>query len=204
MRLNYTKEFAKKWRAWLHKLWFAPPDLMAEQPRKWWNLIATAGLGGRASEKQRNRFFEELNDILIFAPNDPAELGMDQLHIVSDDPDSNRPLGQLWRAAEASNGAKDLAERPCPSAYLLQGWGAHRLANAISADPAKESEMGRASSSQAAGPGLSVEECDAMGPREKIRRVAESAISQFSQEGDQLNLLRNCGASLRSAASGIR
>ena len=34
MRLNYAKELAEKWRAWLRKLWFAPPELMAEQPRK--------------------------------------------------------------------------------------------------------------------------------------------------------------------------
>ena len=40
MRPNYTKELARKWRAWLHKLWFAPPDLMVDQPHKWWNLIA--------------------------------------------------------------------------------------------------------------------------------------------------------------------
>ena len=76
MRLNYTKELAKKWREWLHKLRFAlPPELMAEQPRKWWNLIATTGLGGRASGEQWNKPFEELNDILIFAPTDLAELG---------------------------------------------------------------------------------------------------------------------------------
>ena len=42
-----------------------------------------------------------------------------------------------------------------------------------------------------------------------MRRVAENAtsteqISQFSQAGAQLNLLRNCDASLKSAAAGIR
>ena len=52
MRLNCTRELARKWRAWLHKLWFAPPELTIEQPHKWWNVMATAGLGGRASEEQ--------------------------------------------------------------------------------------------------------------------------------------------------------
>ena len=48
-----------------------------------------------------------------------------------------------------------------------------------------------------------------MGPNEKLRILAGDAtpseqISQFSQAGAQLNLLRNCGASLASAAAGIR
>ena len=66
-----------------------------------------------------------------------------------------------------SNGAKDLAERPRPSAFVLQSWGAYQLANAISAVSAKEGEIGRAFSSQAASLGLSAEDCDATGPREK-------------------------------------
>ena len=130
-------------------------------------MIATAGWGGRTSEEQWNKFFQELNDVLTFAPTHLAELRGDQLHIVSDDPDSNRLLGQLRRAAKVAGGPKDLAERPCPSAYVLQGWGAHQLANAISADSVKESELGRAFPSQAAELGLSAEDCDGMGPREK-------------------------------------
>ena len=91
----------------------------------------------------------------------------------------------------------------------MQGWGARQLARAISADSAKESELGRASSSQAAELGPSADGCDDVGPREEMRRVAENAtsteqISQFSQAGAQLNLLRNCDASFMSAAAGIR
>ena len=115
----------------------------------------------------------------------------------------------MWRAAKVAGGPKELAGRPCPSAYVLQGWGAHELANAISADSAKDSELGRAFSAQATELGLSPDDCDGMGPREKMRKVAENAtsteqISRFSQAGAQLNLLRNCDASLRSAAAGIR
>ena len=121
MRLSHARQLSKKWRSWLRKLWFAPPGLQVEEPRKWWNLIAATGLGGRAPDEQRNKLFGELNDILILAPSDLAELGKDQLHIVSGDPDSNRLLGQLWGAVKASNGAKGLAERPRPSSYVLQG-----------------------------------------------------------------------------------
>ena len=192
MRLNCTKDLAQEWRAWPHKLWFAPPELAAEQPHKWWTLIATKGLGGRASEEQWAKLFEELNDILIFSPTDLAELGKDQLHVVSDDPDSNRLLGRLRRAAKVAGGSKDLTERPCPSAYVLQGWNAHQLARAISADSAKDSELGRAFSSQEAELGLSPDDCDRMGTMEKMRKVAENAtsteqISLFSQAGAQLN-----------------
>ena len=208
-RLNCTKDLARKWRAWLHKLWFAPPELSVDHPHEWWNIIATTGLGGRASEEQWTKLFAELNEILIFSPDDLSELRKDQLHIVSDDPDSNRLLGQLWRAAKTAGGAKELAERPGPSSFVLQGWGAHQLARAISADSAKESELGRAFLAQAEELGFSADECDNTGPREKLRRIAETAssveqISLFSQAGAQLNLLRNCDASLRSAAAGIR
>ena len=209
MRLNCARDLAGKWRAWLHKFRFAPPELMVEQPHKWRNVVATTGLGGKALEEQRGKFFEELNDILIFSPSDLAELGKDRPHIVPDDPDSNRLLGQLRRAVKVASGSKVLAGRPRPSAAVLQGWDAHQLARAISADSAKASELGRSLTSQAAELGLSAEDCAGMGPREQMRRVAENAtsaeqISLFSQAGAQLSLLRNCGASLKSAAAGAR
>ena len=98
---------------------------------KWRNLDATAGLIGRASEEPWRNCFEELKEIRIFAPSDPEELGKDQHLIVTEDPQSNRLLGQLWRAAKAAGGARDLAERPCPPTHGAQGWGAYQLANAI-------------------------------------------------------------------------
>ena len=52
MRCPHAKDLARKWRAWLHRVWFAPPELSVEDPHKWWNLIATAGRSGRASGEQ--------------------------------------------------------------------------------------------------------------------------------------------------------
>ena len=141
-----------------------------EHPHKWWNIIATTGLGGRAPEEQWTKLFAELNEILIFSPDDLSELRKDQLHIVSDDPVSNRLLGQLWRAVKAAGGTKELAERPGPSSFVLQGWGARQLARAISADSAKESELGRAFMAQATELGLSAEDCDSAGPRKSSER----------------------------------
>ena len=150
-RCPQTKDLARKWRAWLHRMRFASPELSAEDPHKWWGLKATAGLTGRALEEQREKLFEELREASIFAPSDLAELGRDQLHEVTQDPHSNSLLGQLWGAAKVAGGAKDLSERLCPSTYVLQGWGAYQLANAISAGSAKDSELGSACSSYASG-----------------------------------------------------
>ena len=146
---------------------------------------------GRATGEQWFELFEEPKELSIFAPSDLAELGKDQLHIVSGDPDSNRLLGQLWGEAKVAGGVQDLAERPCPSPYVQQRWDAYVLAYAISADSAKNCEPGRAFPSHASDLGPSAGECDATGPREKIRRVAEGAtsaeqISQFPQAGAQL------------------
>ena len=122
---------------------------------RWRNLIATAGLSDRPSEEQRRRLSEELRGIPIFAPSDLAELGEDQVHIATEDLQSGRLLGQLWKAAKVAGGAEGLAGRPCPSTYALQGWGANQLANAISADSAKDPELGRTFSSHASELGLS-------------------------------------------------
>ena len=128
---------------------------------------------------------------------------------MSERPQSNRLLGQLWRAAKVAGGVTELAERPCPWTYVLQGWDAFQLANAISADSAKDPELSRTFSPCASDLGLSAEERDSMGPRRKLRRVVGGAtssgqISLFSQAGAQLNLLRNCDASLKLAAAGGR
>ena len=69
--------------------------LQVTDPRKWWNLIATSGLNNRASEEAWNKLFSELAEMLICAPIDLAELRADQLHIISEDPASNRLLGQI-------------------------------------------------------------------------------------------------------------
>ena len=94
MRDPHTKDLARKWRAWFRRIWLAPPVLSAVDPRKWWDLIATAGLSGRASKEQRSKLLEELKEVLSFAPSGPAELGKDQLHIMSEGPQSNRLPGQ--------------------------------------------------------------------------------------------------------------
>ena len=95
MRCPHAKDLARKWRAWLHGIWFVPLEPSAADPRKWWNLTAAAGLLSRASEEQWKKLCEELRGIRIFAPSDLAERGQDQLHIVTEDPRSNRLLGQL-------------------------------------------------------------------------------------------------------------
>ena len=55
-----AKELARALKMRFRRLWFAPPELAIENPRKWWNLVATAGLSGRASGEAWNRLFTEL------------------------------------------------------------------------------------------------------------------------------------------------
>ena len=73
--------------------------------------------------------------------------------MATEDPHSNRLPGQFWSSVKVAGGAKDLAT------YVLQSWGAYRLANAISADSAKDSELGRTFSPYASGLGISAEAC---------------------------------------------
>ena len=110
-------EPAKALKVRLRRLPFASPELSGEDPHKWRGLIATAGLSGRASEESRNKLVAELGELLICAPRDLAGLEADQLHIVSDNAESNRLLGQLWRAAEASGDIGDFRERANPPTF---------------------------------------------------------------------------------------
>ena len=49
-----TEEPAKALEMRFFRLSLAPPYLSIEDPHKWWNLIATAGLSGRAPEEAWN------------------------------------------------------------------------------------------------------------------------------------------------------
>ena len=118
-------------------------------------------------------------------------------------------LGQLWRGVKASGGAKNFSDRSDPSVYISRGRRAFQLAGAVAADSAESSEFGRSSSVRAAELGLTAEECDSMGPRAKLKKVAGCACSlgqtnQFPKAGAQLCLQKNCDSSLRAAASGMR
>ena len=161
----------------IYCIWFAPPELPVGDPHKWWNLFATSGLSGRASEEAWNRLFSALTGLPIFARSDLAELAAGQLHIASDNGESNPSLGQLWRAVKASGHAKNFSERSDPSARICRRRGAFQLAGAVTADSAESSEFGGSFSSRAAELGLTAAARDSMGPRAKIRRVAENACT---------------------------
>ena len=170
---------------------------------------ASGGLGGRASKAAWARLFKELKELLISAPSNLAELGAARLRIVSVHEEPNRLPGRLWGAVKAPGGAKAFSERWGPSAYICKGRGALRMAGAATADPAGRSEFGRAFATRAAEFGLTREECDSLGPRANLRKVAEGACSPdqiilCAQAGARLNLLKNCDDSLRSAAPGMR
>ena len=178
-------------------------------PHKWRNLFATSGLSGRASEEAWNRLFSAPTGLPIFARSDLAELAAGQLHIACDTGEPNPFSGQPWRADKASGHAKNFSERSDPSALICGGRGAFQLAGAVAADSAESPEFGGSLYSRAAKLDLTVAVRDSMGPRAKLRRVAENAcslekINQFTRAGAQLNLLKNCESGLRSAAPGAQ
>ena len=63
-----AKQLAQALKLRLRRIWPAPLELRAEEPRKWWNLLATAGLKGRASDDAWARLIPDIQEILIFDP----------------------------------------------------------------------------------------------------------------------------------------
>ena len=101
-----TEEPREALRSRLHAKWFAPPELPVGNPSKWRNLIATSGLSSRAPEDASNKPFSELGEMLIFAPDDLAEIGAHQLQIIPDNQESHRLPGKLRRAVKAPSEVK--------------------------------------------------------------------------------------------------
>ena len=48
--------------------------------------------------------------MLILAPEDFAQVGLEQLRITSEDRDANRLLGQLWEAVKMSTSRTDIVD----------------------------------------------------------------------------------------------
>ena len=199
-----TREPAGALKVLLRRTWYTPPETPVEDPHKWRNLIATSGLGGRASEKAWSRLF--------FGASRAADLCSRRFGRAgswADHEESNRLLGQLWWGVKAFGGVKNFSDRSDPSVYIRRGRRAFQLAGAVTAESAENSEFGRSSSFRAAELGLTLEECDSAGPGASLRKVAGNAcslgqVNQFPQAASQLNLLKNCDSSLRAAASGMR
>ena len=68
----------------------------------WWNLIATPGLSGGASEGGRGKLSEALREMLMCPSEDLAQVGAGKLRLISEDHDSNRLIGQPWGAVQVS------------------------------------------------------------------------------------------------------
>ena len=126
-RYHHTRDIARVWRAWLRRVWYAPPEPSVEDPH---NMVEPR-CDGRAQRKGFGRAMDEAlrraQDLLIFVPENLAGLETDQLHAVPDGPQSNRLRGQLWRAMQVAGGSKKLAGGPRPSTLLfsagmLFGW----------------------------------------------------------------------------------
>ena len=115
----------------------------------------------------------------------------------------------LGPSTQASAGPESSAERALPCSYVASAWSAFSLADAIAADNALDSQLGRDFLTRADALGISAEGEREPAPRTKLRKVAEHAgpledIAAFAQPGAKLNIIRNCGGSLKSVAVGLR
>ena len=125
-----AKKLATAIRAKLHSIWRAPPELPAENPRKWRTFIATERLASKAPEACWNKLLAELNDMLICAPGNPNQAEAHHLHVITGDPETIPLRGRLWRAWKSSEMEVAFMERLGPSAFANAELGASQLAAA--------------------------------------------------------------------------
>ena len=101
------KLIAKASRNRLHSVWFVLHWLTEGNPHEWRDVLATSGLSGGASEETWGKLSAELGEIVIFASGNLAQVGARHLYVISESPESNQLLGQLWKASKSSRGARD-------------------------------------------------------------------------------------------------
>ena len=90
LRNDATKDLAKKLRPGLHKIYFANPPILAGDAQQWWALLSGAGLSSLAPDEVWTELFSDLEDMLIFAPEDLGQMQLDQLHLVTTDMNKGR------------------------------------------------------------------------------------------------------------------
>ena len=103
-------------------------------------------MGGEVPEESWNKLFEALRETLKFSPEALAQVEVGQLHLMSEGRETNRHLGQLWRAVTQSTSRTDIPEYRDPPLSVAQEWDAFRLAQAAPADSASASDFGKLSS----------------------------------------------------------
>ena len=131
------------------------------------------GLNDRASGETWNKPSSEPPEMHIFAPSDLGELRAAQPHIISEGPTTDGLVGQLWRAVAKAGQIKDIRERDAPYGFICDAPFA-KLADAVIPHSAIELELGKDLAIRASSLGLSAQECDDLGPRAELRRIAEN------------------------------
>ena len=118
--------------------------------------------------------------MLILRPNDLDEPGARRLELISDNKEPHPLIGRLWRAIKDSTGGGNYNEKITPPRYVSKRRNACRLAAAVAADSASESEPAQPSSLLVSVQGPNEQECINIGPRAGLRK--------FSGEGGSAEL----------------
>ena len=130
--LRATGELAPAIRGRLHRIWRAPPQLAAEAPHFWRNLLGTAQLAPQASEKRWNRLLRRLNYVLMSPPGNLGQVEAYHLGPISGGQETRPLIGQPWRGVEASTGGLRLQRKARP--ITSRGRGAARTQVSHSCD----------------------------------------------------------------------
>ena len=109
--------------------------------------------------------------MLIFRHEDLARLEAGQLHLISEDRESNQLLEELWGAVKTSTIRADFLEYGDPPLPVAGEWHAFRQAEAVSADSASALDFGKLSPRRASRIGLSEE------GRKERRKISGNAGS---------------------------
>ena len=147
--------------------------------------------------------------MLIFALEDLGDLGADQLHIISEEQESNRLLSQHWRAVEASGNAEMFYDEGRSLSFRFTRMGRFHAGGSHFGRTHIGSgfwEVIRYISLRARFVGRGLRVCQPDGQTGEVRRGRDHHRADFAicPSCRKAQHWRNCDASLRPAASGVR
>ena len=174
--MRAAAELATELRGKLCKIWRALPCLTDRDPHASWDLIASSGASGSATEIEWNEAMKGLEGMLALSSSGVVEAQMDQFRRNSDNPARITLIGTLRRARGA------ITDREAYHPGRLQRFidntqDAFILANALSGESADSSKIGKEALESASIVGIPDQDRDNMGPRAKHLKVAEIAAS---------------------------
>ena len=175
----------------------------------WWSFSEKHGLENEASRQGWDETISQMQDWLIYNPNDLAGTRWDFLEEVLKNAEHRQLAWKLWLAATAEDPAAGDMRRKELLLSLENPKSAFEVAELVADSSVNETSLGKAHLGAAGNAGLEADETLQGGPRAKMAKVAARAesverILLFEATAGRTNVMRRCELSLKSVASGIR